>query len=199
LIDAAIVKKAQNNDKQAFRFIFSSYRQKVYRTAYLILKDYQSAEDVVQETFLQVYLKLSKLSDPQAFERWLYRIAVNLCFDLMRKRGKTEIVPIDENTDKEIGVSSYNFNGPEDAAIKKDIQEKILESINSLTPKHSTVLILFYYNDFSIKEIAEIISSSEGTVKSRLHHGRKLLEEILNKQQIGKENKCSGGILYGNQ
>lgn len=197
MLDVDYIIKAQSGDKQAFKFIFTSYRQNVYRTAFLILRDYQQAEDVVQETFMQVYLKLNRLSNPMAFKKWLYRITMNSCMEVMRKRKKNSLEAPEEDLDAGMENMAVDFNLPESKLIEKEQQMKIMECISKLSIKHRTVLILYYYNDFDVKEISEIIGSTEGTVKSRLFYGRKLLKEVLKAEGFDTEDDTEGGVMYG--
>jgi RNA polymerase sigma-70 factor, ECF subfamily len=196
LVNEDLILRAQEGNKHAFREIFSMYKQPVYTTAYLILKDCQYAEDIVQETFLQVYLKLSKLSNPAAFDNWLYKIAVNLSLESIRKRKKKEVL-LEEEYIAIYTKTAFDPNTPEDIAVNKDFQKKLLQHVYSLTPQYAAVLVLFYYNDFSIKQIAEITNSPENTVKTRLHRARKNLEEILGNSNEEISLSSVGGQMYG--
>lgn len=193
MIDVELIKAAQNKDRNAFRTLFAMYKQKVYGTAYLILKDYQHSEDIVQETFLQVYLKLENLKEPQYFERWLYKITVNLCLDAVRKLNKHPLSSLDEYINIQTDSSLSDSNTPEAIAEYKEIQKKILSCIYSLPSQYAAVLVLFYYNNFSIKEISEIINCSEATVKTRLFRARKNLEKVLSKEQLNTIDSSIGG------
>jgi len=193
LVDVELIKAVQNRDKQAFRTLFSLYKQKVYGTAYLILKDYQLAEDIVQETFLQVFLKLTKLKEPLYFERWLYKITVNLCLDSVRKQKRHPVSSLEEYMEIQTDFSLKTMSTPETEAIYRDMQKKILQCIYSLSAKYATVLVLHYYNNFTIKEIAQITNSSETAVKTRLFRARKTLEKELDKKQLEIMNKPTGG------
>lgn len=198
MIEADYITKAQRGDKQAFKFIFTNYRQKVYRTAFLVLKDYQYAEDVVQETFMQVYLKLNKLSNPMAFDKWLYRITMNLCIEVIRKHKKISLEASKEDLDSDRKNIVIDMNVPESKLIEKEQQKSILKCISGLPVKHRTVLVLYYYNDFDVKEIAEVLGSMEGTVKSRLFYGRRLLKEALKAEGLDMPENTDGGVTYGN-
>jgi len=179
MADEFTIERAIKGDTQAFRSLFSLYENKVFRTAYFILRDRQYAEDVVQNTFLQVYLKIGKLSNTKAFEAWLYKITVTQCSSLTRKINKLNVVSMDEGLTELDMPMSKTFDMPENKAIQKDIQRIIMVSIYSLPVKHRTVLTLFYYNNMSIREIADILSCSEGTVKSRLFYSKQELKKIL--------------------
>jgi RNA polymerase sigma-70 factor (ECF subfamily) len=196
LIDVELIKAAQNRDRTAFKTLFATYKQKVYGTAYLILKDYQHSEDIVQETFLQVYLKLEKLQDPQYFERWLYKITVNLCLDAVRKLKKHQLSSLEEYIELQTDLSLADSNTPETITVYKDIQKRILGCVYSLPSQYAAVLVLFYYNDFSIKEISDIVSCSEATVKTRLFRARKSLEQVLSREQLDIIDNSKGGTSY---
>lgn len=196
MLDLELLAQLKNNNKHAFRIVFERYRPNVYRTALLILKDHHNADDVVQETFLQVFLKIHKLTNPMAFEKWLYRITVNLCFEVIRKKGKTEVLSVDEVIETLFSSKDDKLPMPDEVVIQREIQENIMKSIDSLSLKHRTVLILYYFNDFNLKEISEIIDCTEGTVKSRLFYAKKLLKDSLIKQYGESNYESFGGVVY---
>jgi RNA polymerase sigma-70 factor (ECF subfamily) len=195
LVDLDLIKAIQRKDKQAFKTLFANYKQKVYGTAYLILKDYQLSEDIVQETFLQVYLKIDKLKDPQYFEGWLYKITVNLCLDSVRRLKKHGLSSLEEYIEMQTNSPLVENITPEAEVLYRDIQRRILECVYSLPSQYAAVLVLFYYNNFSIKEISDIINCSEATVKTRLFRARKNLEKILSTEQLDIIDNSTGGAL----
>ncbi len=157
------------------------------------MRDPQQAEDILQETFLQVYLKINKLSKSEAFESWLYRITVNLCYEAIREKGKKEISYMDEELAIDSSLFMTEINMPEDIALKKELYKLLHDNIFSLRVKHRVVVILHYFNEFSISEIADIMNCSEGTVKSRLFYARKILKEALsevNNDFISHNGEC---------
>lgn len=195
MVDIDLIEEVKRNNKQAFRTLFISHRDKVARTSYLILKDHQLTEDVVQETFLQVSLKINKLSDPTLFEGWLYKITVNQCFQVLRKQRKITSSSLEEYIDStfEVNIDSLTL---EDMVIAKDTKERMLQSIYSLPTKYTVVIILYYYNNFSVREIADIIKESESNVKARLFRARKLLEKSLEPMDGVISHNSKGGMLY---
>jgi RNA polymerase sigma-70 factor (ECF subfamily) len=90
----------------------------------------------------------------------------------------------------------FENNTPEEATLIKDLQQQILKCVYSLRPQYAAVLVLFYYDNFNIREISEIISCSEGNVKSKLFRGRKSLEKVLNSQQLDILKDIQGGTFY---
>ena len=196
MIEEEVIKRAITNDKDAFRIIFNTYKHKVFRTAYLILKDSQYAEDAVQETFLQVHLQIHKLTNARAFEGWLYKINVNICFSIIKKSRKFDTMPIDDTIEDMLSSSEVDFDIPDNIILKKEMQSFIMESIYSLPVKCRTALTLFYFNNLSIKEIADISDCSENTIKSRLFYGKKVMKERLSKNNGDMVNHILGGVVY---
>ena len=178
------IERAIKGDIQAFRSLFSLYENKVFRTAYFILRDRQYAEDAVQNSFLQVYLKIGKLSNAKAFDSWLYKITVSQCSSLTRKINKLTVISMDEGLTELDMPMSKTFDMPENKVIQKDVQRIIMGCIYSLPLKQRTVLTLFYYNNMSIREISDILSCSEGTVKSRLFYSKQDLKKVLTAQGL---------------
>lgn len=193
MININVIERAKNGDRNAFVLIYKTYRSRVYSTAYFILKDYQHSEDVVQETFLQTYLNVHKLKELEAFEVWLYKITVNNCFKILKKNRKKHIVELNENIDK---IDLDELSVPETIIIENELKTKIMECVYSLDDKHRVVLTLFYFNNLAIKDIADIISCSEGTVKSRLFYGKKVLRKLFDKEYNGNLKNSEGGIVY---
>jgi len=195
LIDQEIIRKAIDKDKSSFKIIFNAYKLKVYRTAYLILKDKQNAEDAVQETFLQVHLQIHKLTNSKAFDVWLYRITVNTCYALIRKLKKFDIIPMDDQIEGRISYDEADFQIPDDIIIKQEFQNLIMECIYSLPVKCRIALTLFYFNNLSIKEIAKIEMCTENTIKSRLFYGKKILKERLINEHTDIIDYNYGGVI----
>lgn len=175
LRDEHMISGLKNGDDIAFETLLDKYGDRVLQVCYLILKDLPSAEDTVQEVFIQVYKSISKFKGNSSLYTWIYRIAVNKCRDLLRKRN--EYSPI-ENID---AVSHIDV---EDEVISGINREKIKDIVFSLPPIYREVVTLFYFEDLALKDICDIIGESEGTLKSKLHRARKLLRETLVKEGI---------------
>lgn len=184
MVQDSLIEAIKNGDRRAFRDLFYMYQRKAFRTAYLILRNRQNAEDVVQETFLQVYSKIDRLSDSNSFEAWLYRITLNCCYNYIKKAKKINTVDIDEEFDEVKLLPNVDFDPSCSEILKKDMQKTIMKCIYELPWKQRVVLILYYYNDFDLKEISEVIKASQGTVKSRLFYAKAALKKSLLKEKI---------------
>lgn len=164
-----IIQGIKNKDKESFDILYEKYSLMLFRTAYLILGNKEDSEDVLQETFLSIYTNIDKLKDSSKLKSWIFTILKNKAYTKYKTRKR-------EFPEEEINSlidSKSDSNLENEFAIKSDIEK----CLNKLSQKEREVIILFYYNDFTTKEIAKITKSFEGTVKSRLHRARKKLKE----------------------
>lgn len=164
-------------DEQAFRKLYDMYKDKVYNTAKMITNDEKEAEDILQEVFVIVFTKIYKLKHPGAFEAWLYKTVINQCNNLFRK-GKKVVVVEDIAIENATGADEEEM--PDEQAIRQETNRELMKCINLLSEKLRICIILYYFNEMSIREIGETLECSEGTVKSRLFKAKKELEKSLN-------------------
>lgn len=176
------VLQAQKGDKDSFRFLVETYQKKALSTAFFLTRHHQTAEDAVQEAFVQCYLHLSELREPTQFKWWFYRILTRIAWRKKEKDGKA--VPIADIFPAKEKELDKQMNAP--SCAKAEMGEILSDYLNKLDHIHRTVLILYYFNDFSVREIGQILGCSEGTVKSRLYHGRQKLKEKLEKEPQNK-------------
>lgn len=158
----------QSITKDEFIELINENRPSLYRVAKGILKNEHDVEDAASEAILKAYKNLHSLSNLECFKPWLIRILVNECYAILKQRNR-----IDLQENLEILNLTY-----ED---KKS--DELMDSINKLKEDHRTVLILFYYEDMSIKDISSVLEISEGTVKSRLNRAKEKLKAILEKEK----------------
>jgi len=181
MIDEQLIQRIKNKDREAFKQLFDMYREKVYRMSYSILKDKNASEDVLQEVFIQVYLKIKDLKHIGAFEVWLYRITMNCCRKFINKENKLKIISANESYDGYTDIEDDEINAPENIIMQQEFCTEVMTVIYELPEYQRISLVLFYYNEMSIKEIANMMDCSEGTVKSRLFHGKKYLKHKIDK------------------
>jgi RNA polymerase sigma factor, sigma-70 family len=177
-----IIRNFINGDKNEFRCIYDMYKDRIYRTALLILNNSTQAEDVVQEVFIKIINSIHTLKSAESFEAWVYKITVNSCRSYFKKfYSIVDFFDFTSNFNHEKIDDSYD---PEEYISTIESSNIILSEINNLSPKLKVPIILFYYNDLSIKEISKILDISEGTAKSRLHNGKKYLKKALEKKEV---------------
>lgn len=162
-----LVIAAQSGDNEAFYSLISLYSDNLYNIAYCYLKDQHEALEAVQETTCRSYLKLKKLKQKQYFKSWLTRILINYCIDEQKRRKK--VVPIFQ--DKQVEEDSSKIE-------TLDIES----AINELEPKYKHVIVLRYFQDMTIPDIAKVLDCPEGTVKSWIHRALQQLKNSLNRE-----------------
>ena len=175
-----LVRQLQTGSRTAFDQIYERYHIQAYRTAVLLTGNRADAEDVVQEAFVQVYLHAKELKEPAGFKSWFYRILTRLAWKCGRN-GKREI------PDEDIAVRADRADGGDclSRLIGKEERERVRKAVESLDEKHRSIVVLYYFNNFTTAEIARITGCFEGTVKSRLHAARKKLEKSLGDDEAG--------------
>ena len=163
-----LIPRILEGDEDAFEELYKAYAPKAYRTALLITGNVQTAEDTVQETFVTCCRTLGRLKSYRAFPSYFYRVLTRTAWRLSDR--DRHIDPLDENI-----LSSAAADMPRDYS-------DLYEAIAALDTKLRTTVILFYFNDLPVKDIARITGVLEGTVKSRLHNARRKLSKALEKE-----------------
>ncbi|HEY0828063.1 MAG TPA: RNA polymerase sigma factor SigW [Bacilli bacterium] len=174
-VETRLAQLSRNGDRRAFGELVDLYRDKIHRLAVKMLKNTQDSEDIVQETFIRVYLNLNRYDDTKRFSTWIYKIGKNLCIDLLRK--KKETYSLDADITEDYGLTRYEIlaneeNSPETRAIETEAKEAVNKIIQTLPEKYRSVLILHYIHDMSLQEIGNELKMPVTTVKTRLHRGR---------------------------
>jgi RNA polymerase sigma-70 factor (ECF subfamily) len=181
-VEKRLAKLSRSGDRRAFAELVELYKDKIYHLGYRMLNQKQEAEDVVQETFLRVYMNLERYDENQKFSTWIYRIATNLCIDRLRKKKPNYSIDAEmsdnEGTDWHAILPSDEA-GPEEELILSETQHNIRNAIQSLPDKYRTVVVLRYLHDMSLQEISDVLEMPVTTVKTRVHRGREFLRKKL--------------------
>lgn len=161
--------KIQNGDEQKLEIFIHDTYFKIYSYILRRLKNVTVAKDLTQETYLRFMKHLYHLPSDTKIENYLYRIAYHLCIDYYRMYGRVQ---------EEIEVPSKD-KLPIEVILQNETENKIQEAIGCLSEEQKDVIILRYYQDLKIKEIASILNEKENTIKTRLRLGTKKLKQIL--------------------
>ena len=185
LID--IVEQAKAGNKNAFKALYEEYYDRLY---FFVLKNVDSkeaAEDITQDTFLKSMEKIDSLEKPENYVSWLHSIAYNKCTDMFRSR-KSDVY-FDTDEEFEAAMESHSLNEPimvpEDYATDKDRARQLKAMIDSLKPDMKSALILYYYNDMNLADVAKTMGIPENTVKQKLFRARKKLKSKI-EEMAGK-------------
>lgn len=165
-----IIEGIKAGDKNSFDELYDKYYLMLFRTAYLILGNSYDAEDVTQDAFVSIYVNIKSLKDPDKLKPWMFSILKNSAYK--KYKNKKRELP-DEEIQLKVDKETYTIE--EEFVVKSEIQDALM----SLNKKQREVIVLFYYNDLTIKEIASALGVFEGTVKSRLFKARKVLKKEL--------------------
>lgn len=155
---AKYLKKAQAGNEEAFLKLLELEKKKLYRMAYTYVRNETDALDIVQETVFKAYSSIGSVKEASYFSTWLTRILINSALDFIRKSSK--VVPIGQELLEQ--VEDGSSASTEDAL---DLQE----AIGRLDEKYKTVLLLRFYRDLTVPQIADVLECPEGTVKTQLH------------------------------
>ncbi len=168
-------------DARAFEVLFNLYYEQAFETAYLVTRDRELARDATQETFIRVFQAIGSLRDARAFQRWLHVIATNAAVDVLRRRPPVTLVE-DTAQLQPASLPVPPQGDPESEALASERRDAVRRAIAALDPVFRQVVILHYYHDLSVEEIAARLHCPPGTVKSRLHRARSAMARDLDSQ-----------------
>lgn len=196
--NGVLVKKSQEGDSLSFEELVKRYEKKIYNLAYRIMGNKEDANDILQETFLEAFRKLSSFEGKSKFSTWLYRIAVNLCLMKKRREKKMDEVPLDmpiltKEEDEIKGELRDDWSKNPLATLEnKEVRKKLSKAIDSLPEEYRTVILLRGVNGLSNEEVAKMLKISLPAVKSRLHRARLFVRDQLSQYFKGEGAKYDG-------
>ena len=175
--EAGLISRCQKGNQEALKQIFDLYNKKVYRIAYGVLRHREEALDIVQEVFIKLFRSIKNFKGESRLSTYLYRMAVNTAIDHMRKGKK----PVLSSLEGEEGFQPAE--GPEKRPdrifLYKELEEKVNEALGKIPADQRMALVLREVEGLSYQEIADSMRCSIGTVMSRLHYGRKRMQDLL--------------------
>ena len=180
LIDGAVIEACQQGDRDAFRLLFETYKDKVFSIAvYSAGGDRAVADDVTQQIFLKLFTAIRQFRGDSEFTTWLYRLVVNACLDERRRRKRW--LPWGETE----GITSRSEKKPQEQRFERiEVAQAVQQAIAELKPKFRLPILLKYIEGLSYEEIASVMGCSKGTVASRLNRGHSQLAKRLSHLKI---------------
>jgi RNA polymerase sigma-70 factor, ECF subfamily len=173
VFQSSLLKQAKKGEEYAFSKLIEQEKIKLYKMAFLYMKNEEDALDVVQETVMKAFIHINSLKEEKYFSTWITRILINAALDVIRKDNK--VIPIHELVAETEIVNQH------------EERMDLFSAISNLEEKYKTVIILKYYKDLTVPDISEILQCPQGTVKTNLHRG---INEL-------KKNLTQGGAKYG--
>ncbi len=169
------IAEARAGNSEAWDILFRRYQLPLYVYVFELVHDEQASLDIVQETFISAVRYIGGLREEEKFGSWLFGIAHQKCVQRWRKGTREEIAM----EKVEAGSAEESEMGPDDLLIRREQEEAFMNLLNELPPVHRSVLLLFFVEEFSLEQIAEITGTAAGTVKSRLFYAKKALRKLL--------------------
>lgn len=175
--DATLIRRIQAGDRHAFRWLIKSHERLVYGVVWKIVRNQADTEDISQEVFLKVHEKLGTFNQEAKLSTWIAKIAYNQALSHLRKR---DILQHSVDVEDEAFREQIRGEGtPIDHLETKELKTVVHQAIEQLPQPYRTLIDLFHIQEMSYAEVVEISGLPEGTVKSYLFRGRKLLKDAL--------------------
>jgi len=169
-----LILRCRRQDRSAQQELVACWEQRLFYYIRRLMDDEEEAWDALQETWLSALKSIGSLREPAGLPAWLYRIARNKAMDRLRRKCAEREMLIDEEDASETGVP--------DETLDLHNAQVVHEALGRLSILHREVLTLFFLEDLSIAEMSDVLQTSPGTVKSRLHHAKRALRAILEEE-----------------
>lgn len=168
--------EANQKCPETFESLIVTVKTKMYKTAISVLKNDEDACDAIQEALLSAYKSFDTLQNKEYFSTWIIRILLNKCYNIIQKNKK--VTYLNEQSMINENDRYYDFYS---------VESNVEKTLNQIDSDLKLVAVLYYYDEFSVKEISELLTIPEGTVKSRLSRAREKIYDILKKEE-GENN-----------
>ncbi len=176
--ESRVIRAVLDGDTNQFEHLIHAYEKPIYNLCLRTLGDPQDAMDASQEAFFRAYRALASFRGESKFSVWLYRLASNVCLDILRKRTRSQAVSLTEEEETVLDIPDDRFC-PQTELEKKELRRAVREGLRRLNPEYREALVLREINGLSYDEIAQVTGLEPGTVKSRIFRARKKLAAIL--------------------
>jgi len=183
--DRELVRRAQAEDKEAFEELVRRHQHRVFAVAGGILRRREDVEDIAQQVFVKAYFSLKRFDQRAAFSTWLYKITVNECWDLLRKKKVRPLVyesDLSEDQARQYSVSGETGRDVPDISEKLVDRQRVERLLDGLEERDRLMLVLKEVEGFSVEEIAEVLHLNANTVKVRLFRARRRIVNLAHKR-----------------
>ncbi|HEX7086516.1 MAG TPA: sigma-70 family RNA polymerase sigma factor [Vicinamibacterales bacterium] len=178
--DEELVALSMGGDVESFNQLVLRWERPIYALAYRVIGREEEARDVVQETFLRAFRSIGSFRGQAKFSSWVYRIALNLCRDWMRRERRAPLLPTPEGVDViELAAEQGPVESLEDLVARRDLSRLVADAMTKLPEEQRTAIILKEYHGLTFQEIADLVDCPLSTVKTRLYQGLSVLRREL--------------------
>jgi len=178
--DEELVARSRSGDMDSFNQLILRWERPIYALAYRVIGQEEDARDVAQETFLRAFRALPGFKGQAKFSSWIYRIALNLCRDWIRRKKRTPVSQVPEDVDlSELAAEQGPVESVEELVARRELSEVVEEAMALLPEEQRTAVILKEYHGMTFQEIADLQGCPLSTVKTRLYQGLSVLRKHL--------------------
>lgn len=185
--ETELIRKSQQGDMDAFEQLLLQYEKRVYTIAYKYMGNHEDAGDMAQEALIKAYRSIGNFRGESSFGTWIGRITANRCLDELRKRKRLTVTSLDEEIELEEGSvqkeAVADTATPEEHVIRTETVEYVQSMLSTMREEYRIVLVLRELEGHSYEAIAQMLSCSVGTVKSRINRAKRYLKEKIQMDQ----------------
>ena len=182
--EKSLINLVKKGDKKAYEVLVLQYQDRLVFSVYKFLKDYELAQDIAQEAFVKAFKNIEKFRGDSSFYTWIYRIAINTAKNLLSSKARSSEVYDDEIMELKLSESAVTTETPENILEAEELRSKMMDAIQSLPDDIRTTLSLREFDGLSYEEIAKVQNCPIGTVRSRIHKGREILDKTFSKYNM---------------
>ena len=182
--EKSLINLVKKGDKKAYEVLVLQYQDRLVFSVYKFLKDFELAQDIAQEAFVKAFKNIEKFRGDSSFYTWIYRIAINTAKNLLSSKARSSEVYDDEIMELKLSESALTTENPENILEAEELRSKMMDAIQSLPDDIRTTLSLREFDGLSYEEIAKVQNCPIGTVRSRIHKGREILDKTFFKYNM---------------
>lgn len=189
LTDEELVARSVGGDTESFNQLIKRWERPIYALAYRTIGSEEDARDVCQETFLRAFRGLGGFKGQAKFSSWLYRIALNLCRDWLRRERRAPVVPTPDGVDLvELAGEGDGVESADDRVVRQDLSRAVARAMRAVPEEQRTAIILKEYHELTFQEIANLLGCPLSTAKTRLYQGMTVLRKELDRLGVHRDS-----------
>ena len=182
--ELALRELVKKGDKKAYNTLVLKYQDRLVYSVYKFLKDFELAQDIAQEAFIKAYKNIEKFRGDSQFYTWIYRIAINTAKNVVSTKARKSEIYDNDTTDQLLSESAATSENPENILQAEQLRSEINKALQNLPEDIRVTLSLREFGGLSYEEIAKVLECPIGTVRSRIHKGREMLDQTFSKYDM---------------
>ena len=182
--EKSLINLVKKGDKKAYEVLVLQYQDRLVFSIYKFLKDYELAQDIAQEAFVKAFKNIEKFRGDSSFYTWIYRIAINTAKNFLSSKSRKSEIYDDEIMELKLSESAVTSENPENILEAEELRSLMMDAIQGLPDDIRTTLSLREFDGLSYEDIAEVQNCPIGTVRSRIHKGREILDKTFSKYNM---------------